>query len=156
MEFTKLNSSYIFPEVVVKDCAKVFTIGCEQYSEFCRTRFILATHHIIDSKISKNLLKLPKDTDEVQIENPRITVNEKLLNKLRDACETRSSLVKKVFQGEWTSLPECFVTKDSSAYHNPKSVILNSVAQDELSSSPKVEALVVDLSLITRSQASNN
>ena len=28
-EFTKLNSSYIFPEIVVKDCAKVFTIGIE-------------------------------------------------------------------------------------------------------------------------------
>ena len=59
-EFTKLNSSHIFPEVVVNDCQKVFKIGIEQYSEFCRTRFILGTHHIIDSKISKKFIETSK------------------------------------------------------------------------------------------------
>ena len=68
-EFTKLNSAYIFPEVVVKDSGKVFTIGSEQYSEFCLTRFTFGSHDIIKSKITKKILKLPKDSDTVQVEN---------------------------------------------------------------------------------------
>ena len=28
-------------------------------------------------KLTKNLLKLPKDSDEVEAENPRISINEK-------------------------------------------------------------------------------
>ena len=115
----------------------------------CRTRFILGTHHIIDSKIINNSLKLPKDTDEVQVEKPRINVNDRMLNKLRGVCEVRPSLAKQVFQGEWTGLPECFVTKDCSPYHNTKSVIINCITTEVLPSSPKVEAIVVDLSLIT-------
>ena len=62
-------------------------------------------------KITKNSLKLPKDSDEVEAEKPRISINEKLINKLRGACNSRSLLAKQVFQGEWTGVPECFVTK---------------------------------------------
>ena len=153
-EFTKLNSAYIFPEVVVKDSGKVFTIGSEQYSEFCLTRFTFGSHDIITSKITKNVLKLPKDSDTVQVENPRITVNDRLLNKLCDACEVRPQLAKKVFQGEWTGLTECFVKKDCTPYHNTKSVILDRIANSDLQFHPKVEALVVDLSVVTRAQAS--
>ena len=51
--FSKLNSAYIFPDEVVKDVRKVFTLGEEQYFEFRRTRFILGTDDIIDSKIKK-------------------------------------------------------------------------------------------------------
>ena len=70
-EFTKLNSSYIFPEVVVNDAGKVFTVGNDQYAHFCRTHF-----DIINIPIANNFLKLPKDTDGVQVENPRITIND--------------------------------------------------------------------------------
>ena len=62
-------------------------------------------------KITKNSLKLPKDSDEVEAEKPRISINEKLINKLRGACNSRSLLAKQVFQGEWAGVPECFVTK---------------------------------------------
>ena len=153
-EFSKLNSSFIFPEAVVTDSMKVFTVGKDQYGDFCRTRFVLCTHDIITSKISKNDFKLPKDSDIVKVENPRITVNDKLLNKLRDACDIRSELVKQVFRGEWTGVPECLVTKDGTPYHNPKAEILDCFGSNSMEVHPKVEALVVDLSVITRSQAS--
>ena len=81
-EFCKLNSAFMFPESIVQDSTKVFKVGSEQYQEFCRTRFTFGTHDVIKSKITKNLLKLPQDADMVQIENPRITINEQVLNKL--------------------------------------------------------------------------
>ena len=55
-------------------------------------------------RITKNSLKLPKDSDKVEVEKPRVSINEKLINKLRDACNSRSLLAKQVFQGEWTAV----------------------------------------------------
>ena len=43
--FTRLNSSYTFPEAVVIDSAKVFAEGKTQYEEFRRTRFTLGIHN---------------------------------------------------------------------------------------------------------------
>ena len=143
----------MFPELIVQDSAKVFKLGSEQYQEFWRTRFIFGTQDVIKSKMTTNLLKLPKDADMVQIENPRITINDQVLNKLRDACECRPLLSKRLFTGEWTGLPECLVKKDGTPYHNPKSKILNSIIKDCMRSLPKVDALVVDLSVIVRAQA---
>ena len=69
-------------------------------------------------KIIKNSLKLPKDSDEVEAEKPRISINEKLINKSRDACNSRGLLAKQVFQREWTGVPECFLTKECTPCHN--------------------------------------
>ena len=37
-QFHKLNSAYIYPDVIVKDSERVFTLGSELYLEFRRTR----------------------------------------------------------------------------------------------------------------------
>ena len=106
-------------------------------------------------KITKNSLKLPKDFDEVEAEKPRISINEKLINKLRDACHSRSLKAKQVFQGEWTVVPECFVTKECTPYHNTKSAILDCITSDQAytESQLMMDAIVIDLSVIIRSQA---
>ena len=155
VEFIKLNSAFLFPELIVCDTVKVFKEGPNQYEEFCRTRFTIGTHDVIKSKITKNFFKLPKDADMVHVENPRIVINDKLLNKLRDACQFRSPLARKVFQGEWTGLPESLVRKDGKPYHNSKSTILDCIVKGCLPSLPTVDALVVDLSVIIRAQAAN-
>ena len=106
-------------------------------------------------KITKNSSKLPKDSDEVEAEKPRISVNEKLINKLRDACNSRSLLAKQVFQGEWTGVPKCFITKECTLYHNTKSAILDCIASDQanIESQSMMDAIVINLSAIIRSQA---
>ena len=106
-------------------------------------------------RITKNSLKLPKDSDKVEVEKPRVSINEKLINKLRDACNSRSLLAKQVFQGEWTGAPECFVTKECTLYHNTKSAILDCITSDQayIESQSMMDAIVIDLSVIIRSQS---
>ena len=84
-----------------------------------------------------------------------VSLNEKLINKLRDACNSRSLLAKQVFQGEWTGAPECFVTKECTLYHNTKSAILDCITSDQayIESQSMMDAIVIDLSVIIRSQA---
>ena len=106
-------------------------------------------------RITKNSLKLLKDSDKVEVEKPRVSINEKLINKLRDACNSRSLLAKQVFQGEWTGAPECFVTKECTLYHNTKSAILDCITSDQayIESQSMMDAIVIDLSVIIRSQS---
>ena len=106
-----------------------------------------------DKKITKNPLRLPKDSEKVEAEKPRISINEKLINKLRDACNSRSLLAKQVFQGEWTGVPECFVTKECKPYHNTKSAILDCITSDQAytESQSTMHAIVIDSSVIIRS-----
>lgn len=75
---------------------------------------------------SQNLLKLPKDANVFQIENPRITINDPVPYKFRDVCKFLPLLIR-VFKGEWTGLLVCLVKKVRKPYHNPKSIILNSI-----------------------------
>ena len=114
---------------------------------------MVCSDHLDKKKITKNSLKLPKDSDEVEDEKPRISINEKLINKLRDACNSRSLLAKQVFQGEWTGAPECFVTKECKPYHNTKSAILDCITSDQAytESQSTMHAIVIDSSVIIRS-----
>ena len=100
-------------------------------------------------KFTKNSLKLLKDSDEVEAKNPRISINEKLINKLSDAYCSRSLLAK------WTSVPECFITKECTPYHNTKSAILDCITSDQacIESQSMMDAIVIDLSVIIGSQA---
>ena len=60
-QFHKLTSSaHFFPEVIVCDSTKVFSIGAAQYSAFKESCFIKGTANV-DEKITKNQLKLSKD-----------------------------------------------------------------------------------------------
>ena len=67
---TKINSGTVMPPCVVEDMAKVFTIGITQYNEYKTTRFITGEEDVINTKITKNLLKLPKDADKHIVVNP--------------------------------------------------------------------------------------
>ena len=151
-EFCMLNSTYIFPDAIVEDSKKVFSVGAQQYLNFCKSRFVYGKD-TLDTKISKNLLKLPKDSDTVQKEIPRITINESLLNKLRDACKFRQKIAREVFKHEWTRLPECFVMKNGKPYHNSKSSILECVVTEDTDSGECINStsIVVDLSILIRS-----
>ena len=84
-----------------------------------------------------------------------VSLNEKLINKLRDACNSRSLLAKQVFQGEWTDVRQCFVAKECTRYHNSKSVILDCITRDQayIESQSMMDAIVIDLSVIIRSQS---
>ena len=130
-QFCKLNSSYIFPDVVSGDSKRVFILGENLYSDFLYTRLVVCSDDLNKKKITKNSMKLPKDSDEVEAEKPRISINEKLINKLCDACNSRSLSVKQVFQGEWTGVPESFITKECTLYHNTKSSILDCITSDQ-------------------------
>ena len=155
LKFCKLNSSYIFPDVVSRDTKRVFVLGENLYSDFLYTRLVVFSDDLNKKKIIKNSLKLPKDSDEVEAEKPRISINEKLINKLRNACNSRSLLARQVFQGEWTGVPECFVTKECTPYHNTKSAILDCITSDQayIESQSMMDAIVIDLPVIIRSQA---
>ena len=129
-QFQKINCDFIFPDVIVQDCSKAFTEGKIQYDEFRWTRFVEGSKDVLPTNISKctlsrNNFKLPKDLATVIIENPRVAISPSVYTKFRDACTNRPELAKKTFQGEFTSVPECFVTpKDNSKpYHNDKSKI---------------------------------
>ena len=64
-------------------------------------------------------------------------------------------MAKKVFQGEWTGVPECFVTKECTLYHNIKSAILDCITSDQtyIQNQSIMDAIVINLSVIIRSQA---
>ena len=150
-EFCMLNSTYIFPDVIAEDSKQVFKIGIQQYSDFCKSRFVLGKDSLA-TKIPRNALKLPKDSDNIQKECNRISINESLLNKLRDSCKFRYVLAKEVFKYEWTRLPECFVTKDGTPYHNTKSTVLDCVGLEMSSDEPIItSSVVIDLSIMIRS-----
>ena len=134
-QFCKLNSSYIFPDAVSGDSKRVFILGENLYSDFLSFLYFLSllvcSDDLNKKKITKNSMKLPKDSDEVEVEKPRISINEKLINKLCDACNSRSLSAKQVFRGEWTGVPESFITKEYTLYHNTKSVILDCITSDQ-------------------------
>ena len=71
VQLSSRKSTYPFsytPEVVVvvvDDAKKLFTIGREQSHKFIDSRFIKGAADIIQTPISKNSLKLPRDSKVV-------------------------------------------------------------------------------------------
>ena len=61
--------SYIFPDDVSQDSKRVFVLGENLYSDFLYTRFAVCSGDLNKKKITKNSLKLPKDSDEVEAES---------------------------------------------------------------------------------------
>ena len=99
-QFCKLNSSYIFPDVVSGDSKRVFILDENLYSDFLSfLYYVVCSDDLNKKKITKNSMKLPRGSDEVEAEKPRISINEKLINKLCDACNSRSLSAKQVFRG---------------------------------------------------------
>ena len=69
------NSSFAFPEVIVRDASKIFDIGTGQYDKFVRSRFVIGSCDVINTPIPRNGLKLPKDAGKVALESPRIKLS---------------------------------------------------------------------------------
>ena len=124
------------------------------YSDFLYTRLVVSSDDLSKKKITKNPLKLPKDSDEVEAEKPCISINEKLINKLCDAFSSKSLFAKQAFQGEWAGVLECFFTKKCTPYHNTKSAILDCITSDQtyIEGQLMMQAIVIDLSVIIKSQ----
>lgn len=58
----KLNNlSFLYPQTIERDAAKVFEIGKSQYSNFVWSRFVLGSADVVKTPINRNGLKLPKD-----------------------------------------------------------------------------------------------
>ena len=55
--FHKLNSAYVYPEVIAMDSEKVFTAGSKLYSDFRRERLIIGLYDLTKMKIKKVSLK---------------------------------------------------------------------------------------------------
>ena len=96
--FRKINSSFIFPAIVTDAADKLFNLGCLQYQEFVKKRFILGSDDIIKSPIHKNKLKLPRDDNATRAESPRIKITSAAITKLRDACIFRKELAMECFK----------------------------------------------------------
>ena len=153
--FIKLNSSYIYPEVIQNDSEKVFQLGMDQYKDFQKTRFIEGTLDVIESKISKNMLKLPKDSNVVQIQTPCLKITDSMFIKLRDACIHRTNVARDLFVNEISGAPECFLDKKAQEpYHNSKSAILDCIVKEYVSNLLNADGLIIDLSFVIRSQIS--
>ena len=78
------------PPCVVEDMGKVFPmIGISQYNEYKTTRFVSGEKDVINTKITKNLLKLPKDADKHMDVNPATGLTSAALIKIRSAANHR-------------------------------------------------------------------
>ena len=63
---------------------------------------------------AKTQLKLHKDSDRVQNEDPRISITEQLLNKLRNACKFRPDVANQIFKGEWTGFQSALLQQKAN------------------------------------------
>ena len=150
----RINTTVPMPAVVIADMWKVFRVGHELYREYVSTRFVTGKEDVINSKISKNFLKLSRHSAEHTIVNPVSTLKSSTIVKLRGACTQRSDLAKQLFAAEFTGAPECLV-KDGQAFHGTKSQILKCIEPAVPSRSTYIDfqTYVVDVSVEVRSKA---
>ena len=126
---SEIEFSLLYPQVIVEDCQKVFTVGSVQYDEFVRVRLVLGTVDVMQAHISKNNLKLPANLKSVLInDSPQVKLTPTMFNKLRDACEIRVEAARNIFSQEFTNVPECFINKEGKAFHSNKSDLLSIIA----------------------------
>ena len=152
-QFQKLNSSLIYPKEVEEDCRKIFTLGRTQYDAYVNTRFIFGSKDVVNTSIPHNYLKLPKDWESVAAYSPQIKVSLTNLTKLQEACDSRPDLAQKVFDYEFTRVPECFIDAKGKPFHSGKSKLFTKLIPGSESGPPTANGLIVDISTIIRSHA---
>ena len=150
----RINTTVPMPAVVVADMRKVFRLGHDLYRVYVNTRFVTGKEDVINSKISKNFLKLPRHSAEHTIVNPVCELKPSTIVKLRGACTQRPDLAHQLFAAEFTGAPECLV-KDGQALHGTKSQILKCIEPAAPSRSTNIDfqTYVVDVSVEVRSKA---
>ena len=102
----------------------MFELGAKQHEQFVETRLQKGLM-VVDTKISKNLFKLPSSTSALKADTDQIQLNQSTLKKLDSACQNRRAAALELFKTEFTGVPECFV-KDGISLHGTKSDILKS------------------------------
>ena len=122
----KINTTLAMPQNVFNDMNRVFSLGVELYEKYKERRFVRGTEDVLNSPITKNLLKLPRHASGQKVENPLISINAATIIKLRGACSQRESLASELFQTDFSGAPECFV-KNGKAFHSTKSQILQCI-----------------------------
>ena len=127
-QFQMLSTSMIYSEVIVKDCQRLFEIGKLEYKNFVSSRFILRSEDIISSPIKKNCFKLRRDWKSTANSSPQIKLTPKVMATLHAACESRPEASRKIFQQEFTRVPECLVDKDGKSFHGTKTDLLSIIA----------------------------
>ena len=157
-KFQMLNSAMVFPSIVVQDCDRLFSVGKEQYHDFVHTRFVLGSKDVIQTSLKKNNLMIMRNWKlAVYQSSSKIKLSAAELTKLRAACEVRSEAARKLFSQEFTNMPESLVDKEGEAFHGDKADLLKVLAPKtaQLSQEPfnQAECLIVDLSVIIRSEA---
>ena len=158
-KFQMLNSAMVFPALVAQDCLRLFSIGKEQYREFSYTRFVLGSKDVIQTSLKKNNLMIMRNWKLAVAQSlTKIKLSPAELTKLRPACEVRSEAARQLFCQEFTNMPECFVNKEGDAFHGDKADILKVIAprstQQPADLSNYADSVVIDLSVIIRSEAS--
>ena len=152
----RINSDVIFPACVLEGMEQVFTIGKPLVTQYVQNRIILGTESVINTKISVNSLKLPREAEKHIKDNPVMALKPEIETKLRDATTHRPHLAKKVFEREFTGGPEALI-KDGHAFKGTKSNILKCIlpekSTDDSFENLQFDALVVDLSVEVRSNA---
>ena len=59
-QFKKLNSQFLFQDIIANDAGKVFEIGQLQYEEYVRSTFIIGSADIIKNFYNQQLFKVAK------------------------------------------------------------------------------------------------
>ena len=163
-QFKPINSTgFVFPEAIVNDVDRMFELGAKKHEQFVETRLQKGSLMVVDTKISKNLFKLPSSASALKADTDQIKLNQSTLTKLDSACQHRRAAALKLFKTEFTGVPECFV-KDGIPFHGTKSDILKSILPTSCNGDPSVstddqdgesfDVYIVDLSVQIRAKAS--
>ena len=139
--------------------AKVFELGKKQFEDFKLTRFVLGSLDLINTKITRNALKLPKDVTQMLHENPLRILPQAIFLKIRIAISFREDIALDLFCNDFTGGPECLIN-NGSIYKSTKSQVLhfihspNQQQNNMIISSTQFDTVIVDLSVEIRSKAS--
>ena len=115
---------------------------------------MLGSEDVINTSIPRNNLKSPKDWESVVAYSPQIKLSSTNITKLQEACDSRPECARKVFEYEFTKVPECFIDVKGKLFHSSKSSLFTKLIPGSESSPQTADGLIVDVSVIIRSLAS--
>ena len=156
----------IFEYLELSNVGRMFELGAKQHEQFVETRLQKGSLMVVDTKISKNLFKLPSSASALKADTDQIKLNQLTLTKLDSSCQNRRAAALELFKTEFTSVPECFL-KDGIPFHGTKSDILKYILPTSCNGDPSVSTddqdgesfdvyihYIIDLSVQIRAKAS--
>ena len=124
-QFKPINSTgIVFPEAMSTMLIVCSSLGQNSTSteQFVETRLQKGLM-VVNTKISKNLFKLPSSISALKANTDQIKLNQ---STLTGSMLTSRAAALELFKTEFTGVPECFV-KDGIPLHGTKSDILKSI-----------------------------